>query len=61
MAQQTKQRIGSLNDLDSGSFKIPDFDPLDDLISTGLYDKPQQPMPGMGGIPLDQDIGDGGE
>jgi sporulation protein YlmC with PRC-barrel domain len=61
MAQQTKQRIGALNDLDSGSFKIPDFDPLDDLISTGLYDKPQQGMPGMGGIPLDQDVGDGGE
>ena len=61
MAQQTKQRIGALNDLDSGSFKIPDFDPLDDLISTGLYDKPQQAMPGMGGIPLDQDVSDGGE
>ena len=61
IAQQTKQRIGALNDLDSGSFKIPDFDPLDDLISTGLYDKPQQTMPGVGGIPLDQDVGDGGE
>lgn len=61
IAQQTKQRIGALNDLDSGSFKIPDFDPLDDLISTGLYDKPQQAMPGMGEIPLDQDVGDGGE
>lgn len=58
MAQQTKQRIGSLNDLDSGSFKIPDFDPLDDLISTGLYDKPQQAMPGMGGVPLESEIGE---
>jgi len=42
--QQTKQRIGALNDDDSGSFKIPEFNPLADLISTGLYDMPQQTM-----------------
>jgi hypothetical protein len=59
-AQQNLKKIGALNDLESGSFKIPDFDPLDDLISTGVYDKPQQPMGGMGGIPLETDIGDGG-
>lgn len=57
-AQQNLKKIGALNDLESGSFKIPDFDPLDDLISTGVYDKPQQPMGGMGGIPLETDIGE---
>jgi hypothetical protein len=58
LAQQNLKKIGALNDLESGSFKIPDFDPLDDLISTGVYDKPQQPMGGMGGIPLETDIGE---
>jgi len=57
-AQQNLKKIGALNDLESGSFKIPDFDPLDDLISTGVYDKPQDPMGGMGGIPLESDIGE---
>ena len=59
-AQQNLKKIGALNDLESGSFKIPDFDPLDDLIASGAYAPPQQPMGGMGEIPQETDMGDGG-
>ena len=60
LAQNNRSRIAALNDFDTGSFKIPDFNPLDDLIASGLYAQPQQPMGGMGEIPQETDMGDGG-
>jgi hypothetical protein len=60
MAEQNRQRIAALNDFDTGSFKIPDFNPLDDIIATGTYTQPQSPMGGFDD-PTDTGIGgDGG-
>lgn len=56
--QQNKLRIGALNDFDTGEFRIPEFDPMADLYSTGLVSLPA--MQG-GDIFTDQSSEDGGD
>ena len=57
--QQNRSRIGALNDFDTGEFKIPEFDPMADLYSSGLVTDPSTQF-GGGFIDQPQEGEEGG-